>query len=51
MAERGLQEDNILWGYGKSLGFIEIRDSPIWWLNICKKSKILGESPDRKLRI
>ena len=39
MAERGQPEEHITWHGEESMGLIEIRDSPIRWVNVVRKQR------------
>jgi len=43
MAERGRPEEHVGENFGKSLGLIEIRGSPIRWVNVLKETRGPGE--------
>ncbi len=50
MAERGRPEEHITLGKGKTLGLIEIRDSPIRWVNVVKWKRGGGSPVETETR-
>jgi len=50
MVERGRPEEHINTGKGKSLGLIEIRDSPIRWANIVRWKRGGGSPVEAETR-